>query len=344
MSDLTPLAAAAPAWAAYAPDGPLPPPQINDPRLPLVSVVTPSYQQGAFIAATVASVLGQNYPNLEYWVVDGGSDDTTLAVLARCGGDPRLRVISARDRGQSDAINKGWARCHGQILAWLNSDDTYLPGAISGQVAALLAAPGAGAVYGDARYIAADGRPLRRLSSGPFSPAAVLSLRIPVQPTVFLRREVVARVGPLDLTRRYSMDTDYWARTITIAPWVQSPALIATYRLHDASKTVAEFRGFYADWLAITRAYYQRPDLRPAERAERPRVLADLYATMANLEARAGRLADALRYSAYALNLAGPRPRMLKLPLALLDRLAPLGLAPLATEIWGRMRRRIQVQ
>jgi hypothetical protein len=344
MSDRTPLAAAAPAWSAYAPSEPLPAPQVTDLRLPLVSVVTPSYQQGAFIAETVASVLGQDYPNLEYWVVDGGSDDTTMAVLTRFQGDPRLHVISARDRGQSDAINKGWARCRGQILAWLNSDDTYLPGAISGQVAALLAAPSAGAVYGDARYIAADGRPLRRISSPSFSPAAVLSLRLPIQPTVFLRRAVVARVGPLDLARRYSMDTDYWARAIMIAPWVQRRALVATYRLHAASKTVAEFRGFYADWLAIAGAYYQRPDQSPAERAERPRVLADLYAAMANLEARDGRLADAARYSAYALSLAGPRPRMLKLPLALLDRIAPLGLAPLATALWGRLSRRTQVQ
>jgi glycosyltransferase involved in cell wall biosynthesis len=339
MSMLSPLASEAPAWAAYAPNEPLPAPLIGDPQLPLVSIVTPSYRQGAFIAETVASVLGQDYPNLEYWVIDGGSDDTTLAVLERFRSDPRLQVISERDRGQSDAINKGWARCRGQILAWLNSDDTYVPAAISSQVAAMLAAPNAGAVYGDACYLSADGRPLQRLRSSPFSPAAVLSLRIPIQPTVFLRRAVVAQTGPLSLSRRYSMDSDYWARAITLAPWVQRRALVATYRLHAASKTVAEFRGFYADWLAIAATYYARPALSPAERAERPRVLADIYAALANLEARDGHVADAARYGAYALSLAGPRPRMLKLPLALLDRLLPLSLAPRATALWGRLRR-----
>ena len=334
-----PLASEAPAWAAYIPHGMLPPPIITDPSLPLVSVVTPSYQQGAFIAATVASVLSQDYPNLEYWVVDGGSRDETLTELECFRHDPRLQVISERDYGQSDAINKGWARCRGQILAWLNSDDTYLPGAIRAQVATLMRTPEVGAVYGDACYIDADGRPLERVAGYPFSPPAVLSLRIPIQPTVFLRRTLVAAIGPLDLERHYSMDTDYWARAIRVAPWVWNREIIATYRLHTNSKTVAQFRGFYTDWIAIAEHYYRRRAPAPALQRERATVLADIYAAMANLEARSGRLSDAMRYSTYATLLAGPRPRMLKLPFALLDRRLPLNLAARATALWGHMRR-----
>ncbi|NTU82075.1 MAG: glycosyltransferase [Chloroflexales bacterium] len=336
---LRPLAAESPPWAAYRPVEDLPPPILGDPALPLVSIITPSYNQGRFIGETVASVLGQDYPNIEYWVIDAGSRDETLAVLRGHAGDPRLRWLSEPDRGQADAINKGWARCRGQILAWLNADDTYLPGAVRGQVAALLAAPGAGAVYADAVYTDAAGRPGRRVYARPFSPLAVLSLELPIQPTVFLRREIVARVGPLDLRRMYSMDTDYWARAIPLAPWARAGALVATYRLHAESKTVAQSAGFYDDWMAIVRAYFSRPGATPAERAARPAVLANIYAAMANLEARGGGLAAAARYTAYALTLAGPRKRMLKLPLALLDRAAPLGLAAWAMELWGRARR-----
>jgi len=336
------LATEAPLWAAYLPGEALPPPLIAHPNLPQVSIVTPPYQQGASIAATVASVLSQDYPNLEYWVVDGGSRDETLTELERFRHDPRLHLISERDRGQSDAINKGWARCRGQILAWLNSDDTYRPGAIRAQVAALMQAPEAGAVYGDACYTTADGHPLERITSYPFSPAAVLSLRIPIQPTVFLRRTLVAAIRPLNLERHYSMDTDYWARAISVAPWVWNRDLIATYRLHTNSKSVAQFRGFYADWITIAEHYYRRGAPTPARQRERDMVLADIYAAMANLEVRNGRRSDALRYSAYALLLAGLRPRMLKLPFALLDRHLPLNLAAQATALWGYARRRLR--
>ncbi len=339
FESLPPLAHEALPWAAYRPVENAPEPIIADPALPLVSVVTPSFNQGRFIGETIASVLGQDYPNIELWVIDGGSRDETLAALSSFAHDPRLRWLSEPDRGQSDGINKGWARCRGQVLAWLNADDTYLPGAIRTQVAALLADPGAGAVYGDARYTDAAGRPLGLIAGRPYDPLAVLRLEIPVQPTVFLRREIAARLGPLSLERRYSMDSDYWARAIRLAPMRQSRAEVATYRLHGESKTVSQQAGFYQEWLAIAADFFADRATPEQLRAARPAVLADIYAAMANLEARAGSLADAARYLAYALTLSGPRPRSLKLPLALLDRLVPFGLAPRATALWGRLRR-----
>jgi hypothetical protein len=135
------------------------------------------------------------------------------------------------------------------------------------------------------------------------------------------------------------MDTDYWARAISVAPWVWNRDLIATYRLHTNSKTVAQFRGFYADWITIAEHYYRRGAPTPARQRERAMVLADIYAAMANLEARSGRRSDTVRYSAYATLLAGVRPRMLKLPFALLDRHLPLDLAARATALWGYVRR-----
>src|SRR5258708_6136901 len=122
-------------WDAYpAPDG-LPKPVINDLTLPLVSIVTPSFNQGQFIRETIESVLTQDYPNIEYWVIDGGSTDETLAILREYEGDPRFHWLSEPDKGQSDAINKGLVRCHGEIFAWLNSDDVFIKEALGHVVA-----------------------------------------------------------------------------------------------------------------------------------------------------------------------------------------------------------------
>lgn len=332
-----PLFDTSPAWAAYRVAEALPAPIIGDPALPLISIVTPSLNQGSYLAEAITSVLGQDYPNIEYWVIDGGSSDKSLDVL-KASADPRLSWISAADRGQSDAINRGWARCRGEIVAWLNSDDTYLPGAIRRQVAALQSNPTAGAVYADAQYTDTRGQALTRLYGRPYSPLALLRLELPPQPTVFLRRELVAQAGPLDLSRRYSMDTDYWVRIARLAPLHYAPGLVATYRLHSASKTVGQFAGFYVEWLEIARHFFAQEGL-PAElRAARGPVIADIYAAMANLEAARGSPAAALRYLAFAIAVGGMRPRMLKLPLALSERYLPLSLAARASELWGRWR------
>jgi Glycosyltransferases involved in cell wall biogenesis len=122
---------------------------------PLVTVVTPSYNQGRFIRATIESVLSQDYPNVEYIIMDGGSKDETASVAAEYAG--RLTFISERDRGQSHAINKGFQMAKGEIVSWLNSDDTILPGAISHAAAAFEKNPSLGAVYGEGYLIDYDG-------------------------------------------------------------------------------------------------------------------------------------------------------------------------------------------
>ena len=127
----------------------------RDASLPLVTIVTPSYNQGQFIRATIDSVLTQDYPAVEYLVVDGGSTDGTIDIL-RSYGD-RVRWTSGPDAGQTDAIHRGFAAATGKYIAWLNSDDVYLPGAISAAVAELEAHPGTGLLYGGAEFIDRDG-------------------------------------------------------------------------------------------------------------------------------------------------------------------------------------------
>ena len=131
--------------------------------LPLVTVITPSYNQGHFIRETIESLLSQDYPRIEYIIMDGASSDDTAAVA----GDyfDRLTFISEPDRGQTHAINKGFAMARGEIVAWLNSDDIFLPNAVSDAVAALLDDPTLRMVYGEGNQIDAAGRTISRFGS-----------------------------------------------------------------------------------------------------------------------------------------------------------------------------------
>ncbi len=125
----------------------------------LVSIITPSYNQAHYLEATIRSVLEQDYSEIEYIIVDGGSTDGSREIIERYSS--RLAWwVSEKDRGQTDAINKGFGRAHGEILAWINSDDTYEPGAVAQAVEYLQANPQVGMVYGDARFIDGEGRPI----------------------------------------------------------------------------------------------------------------------------------------------------------------------------------------
>ncbi len=212
-----------------------------------VSVVTPSFNQGAYIERTIESVLAQRGAfELEYLVVDGGSTDETLAILRRYEG--RLRFVSERDRGQSDAINKGIRMTTGDVVAWLNSDDTYAPGALDA-VVRTLGGTGARWCFGEcpiideqdvevrsaiARYKAWVSRrySLRRLLGRNFIP----------QPATFFRRDILDEVGPLDESLHFAMDYDLWLRFARVAEPVFVPRPLARFRWHGASKTGAGYR------------------------------------------------------------------------------------------------------
>lgn len=176
---------------------------------PVVTIVTPSYNQGEFIRATIESVLAQDYPQLEYIVMDGGSTDQTAAIAAEYAS--RLTWISERDRGQAHAINKGFQRAKGDIVAWLNSDDILLPGAISRAVSAFGDAPTRiGAIYGDGYLMDREGRFTRTFPfTEPFNLWRLTYLSDYVlQQSTFFRRAAVEEVGWLDEDLHYALDWD----------------------------------------------------------------------------------------------------------------------------------------
>jgi glycosyltransferase involved in cell wall biosynthesis len=224
------------------------------PLQPLVSILTPSYNQGRFLEETIQSVLAQDYPNLEYLIVDGGSSDGSVEIIQRYAN--RLTWwVSEPDRGQTDALNKGFTHAGGEIFAWLNSDDTYLPGAVSAAVISLQSHPEASLVYAGANLIDEGGRIIGRFPSRQTDLNRLLrgSVHIPQQ-AAFFRSTAWREVAPLDPSFQFAMDYDLWVRLAKLAPLVYVPGLWANFRLHGAGKSVAMDDRCYPEMIRV----YQR--------------------------------------------------------------------------------------
>lgn len=205
---------------------------------PLVSIVTPSFNMGRFIEETIRSVLDQDYPNLEYVVMDGVSTDNTLEILKRYEG--RLRYISQPDRGQTDAINKGFALTCGSIFTFLNADDTLLPGAVTAAVEAFAENPEAGVVYGDAWLIDEKGARIAPYPVEPYDPQNLARRCFICQPAAFIRREVYSSSGMLDPDLHNALDYDLWIRIAQRYSMKKFDKFLANSRIHAGSKTVYE--------------------------------------------------------------------------------------------------------
>jgi len=206
--------------------------------LPLVTIVTPSYNQADYLEETIQSVLNQDYSNIEYFIVDGGSTDNSISIIKKYA-DKLGWWVSEADQGQTDAINKGFAHANGKILAWINSDDTYSSGAVSEAVDYLQSHPDVGMVYGDANLIDECGNiigqfPARQTDYKQLRQGFV---HIPQQ-TAFFRSDLWRKVGPLDTTFYFAMDYDLWVRLAKLAPLIYIPRLWGNFRLHQSGKSV----------------------------------------------------------------------------------------------------------
>jgi glycosyltransferase involved in cell wall biosynthesis len=219
---------------------------------PLVSIVTPSLDQGRYLEATIESVDAQDYPRIEHIVVDGGSTDGTLDLLQRYN---RVRWISESDRGQGHALNKGFALAKGEILGWINADDVYVPGAISAAVEALRTT-GSALVHGGWSQIDEAGNLLREVAPIPFDYRLQLEVRNGVsQPGSLFTRVAYEAVGGIDERYRYAMDYELWLKIGARFEVCHVDRVLAAYRIHHESKTVAETEGFWPETWRAARSH-----------------------------------------------------------------------------------------
>lgn len=219
---------------------------------PLVSIITPSYNQGQFIEETIKSVLSQEGDFcIDYIITDGGSADNSVEIIKKyeqllkedkwpikCRGI-QYRWASEKDRGQSHAINKGFEMAKGSIFAWLNSDDTYMPGAISKVVDYFNLNFDIGMVYGKTYYIDEASNVIGKYPTESFDYKRLAEITFIAQPSAFFKKEVYFAAGGLNLDLHYSMDYDLWIRIAKISKIEYLPAFLSTYRLQKESKTVS---------------------------------------------------------------------------------------------------------
>jgi glycosyltransferase involved in cell wall biosynthesis len=223
-------------------------------EFPLVSIVTPSYNQADYLEETIQSVLGQTYPNIEYILIDGASQDGSLAIIQKYAGK-LAHWVSEKDKGQTDAINKGFALAKGEILGWINSDDTLLPNAVEEAVRYLREYPQVGLVYGDTNYIDEKSRVIGKFPAAQTDLDKLRSgyVHIPQQAS-FFRKKLWDQVGPLDDSFFFAMDYDLWTRLAAVSEIQYVPQLWANFRLHADAKTIA------ADdrcWPEMLRVHYR---------------------------------------------------------------------------------------
>jgi glycosyltransferase involved in cell wall biosynthesis len=223
---------------------------------PLVSIVTPTFNASRWIERCILSVRDQDYPKLEHIIVDGGSTDETLEICARY---PHLVVHSAPDRGQSDALNRGFAMARGEVLAWLCADDEYMPGALSTAVDFVMA--GNDFVVGNCQFIDAEGRTIAAHPANVrhhIDHQTVLRFwRVTLpQPAAFWRRRLWERCGPLREDLHFTMDYDLWLRMTRVTPVERVGVDVAAYRIHPDAKCFADNYGSRLELLQVSRSYW----------------------------------------------------------------------------------------
>lgn len=240
---------------------------------PLFSIVTPSYNQAAYLEQTLRSVLEQDYPAVEYLVADGASSDESPEIIRRYASQLAWWV-SEKDKGQAQAINKGFARASGEYVAWINSDDVYLPGALHAAAQAFAQHPEVGLVFGDVVSIDGAGDTINVMTFGPRGLDELLCFNIISQPGVFLRRSVLAKTGLLDESYHYLLDHHLWLRAAQAAGTLYLPRRMAAARFHAGAKNVAQAAAFGREAFRIIEWMQTQPGLQEPYRRLRRRIWA----------------------------------------------------------------------
>jgi glycosyltransferase involved in cell wall biosynthesis len=285
-------------------------------KLPRLTIITPSFNQAAYLEQTIRSVLDQGYPNLEYIIVDGGSTDGSVEIIRRY--EDRLAWwVSEKDRGQSHAINRGLERMTGDIWAYCNSDDYYLPGAFQEVIRIFQAIPGTRWVTGPGAYVGQDDKLKESLVPTPISGLREFFDRwgekwrpIGIQPSTFMHRDLLSN-GPFREDLHYCMDFEFGLRQ-----WIHglrpeyTDRVISHARLHPASKTVADGPAGRFDDERLKVISEILPHLSPLEKHSAVRVIKTLRLSrdFREISAQSSKLRRCMR----AIGMIGNHPEMLK--------------------------------
>jgi glycosyltransferase involved in cell wall biosynthesis len=217
------------------------------PDLPKITIVTPSFNQAPYVAETINSVLHQNYPNLEYIIVDGGSTDGSVNII-KSYANHLAWWVSEADQGQTHALIKGFERSTGDILTWLCSDDLLVPGALWTIAGVFMADPSLDLVYGDTAYLFPDGHTkTKRKISFDYKMMLYAYSMIP-QPSSFYTRRIYDKAHGLDKNLHYAMDFDLFLRMGPHIHALHLPIVLSKYRLHPQSKTASGVDKFAQEW------------------------------------------------------------------------------------------------
>jgi len=247
---------------------------------PLVSIITPSFNQAKYLTAAYHSVISQNYPNIEYFIVDGGSTDGSVDLIRGWAAAKNSRVkwwISEKDKGQADAINKGFSKASGEIVAWLNSDDQYMNGAVEKAVAIFNANPDHGLIFSDVFSIDADSKLINVMRYGEWDLRELMAFNIIGQPGVFIRKKALDKAGYLDPTYHYLLDHHLWLRIAVNDPIRHVNDFLAAARFHPEAKNVAQAAGFSKDAFRIVEWMKSRPELSKTYANDRQKILAGAF-------------------------------------------------------------------
>lgn len=222
------------------------------------TIVTPSYQQGAYLERTIKSVLNQVSPNIEieYFILDNCSTDGTVEILKKYENYPNIYIIRSPDRGQADAINAGWKLGTGHIFAWLNADDVYVDNALESVRQHFEKNSDIHAIYGEAVYLNADDSVLKTVTNiRDYSKRALRTHDFITQPATFLRRSVIQNTGELSLNYRYGFDWDYWIRVSERYDFVRVTETLAGYRVTGENLTTTGKGRRFREMLRIVWRY-----------------------------------------------------------------------------------------
>ena len=228
----------------------------------LVSIITPSYNQASYLEQTILSVLNQDYPRIEYIVIDGASTDGSVEIIRKY--ESRLAWwVSEKDRGQADAINKGFARATGDIVAWLNSDDYYLQGAVSAAVKVFEEHPEAVLVYGNMLAVDEDGRTINTLNYKQLTIEDLLCFQIIGQPAVFMRRFALQKTNGLDSTFHFLLDHLLWIQIAQQGKILHTDQTWSAARYHAEAKNRAKAAEFGREAFRILETVARDENLEP---------------------------------------------------------------------------------